>query len=440
MSQLAEEKIKVEIPKEFRELFNPYWRIFAVYGGRGGLKSHTIARALLLRGRESQKRILCTREIQRTIGDSVHKLLKDIINLYEFTDYVVTDKSIRNTVTSTEFLFAGLRHNTTEIKSMEGIDICWVEEAHSITDASLDILTPTIRKEGSQIIFSYNRLTELDPVHVKYVIKEYPKTCVINVNYDVAERLGWLPDVLKLELEADREHPSLFAHKWLGEPISQSENSIVSRDNALLAMQRKIEGDGQIEIGVDVARMGSDRTVFWGRKGLKTIGKKVYQHLRTTEICDQLERFVEKLVIRDENEEQNHYEARLRTIPLKIDDTGVGGGVTDEMMKRGYNVIAINFGAKAKDDNKYPNLISEAWFEFDTNLPGMELPMDTDLLMELTTRQWAQDSKGKRRVESKVDYKKRGYKSPDLADACIICYYTPRSSQVRVFANKPSGF
>ena len=112
-------------------------------------------------------------------------------------------------------------------------------------------------------------------------------------------------------------------------------------------------------------------------------------------------------------------------IEIKIDDTGVGGGVTDEMIKRGYKVVPVNFGGKASDENKYPNWISEAWFHMAEVMSEAELPQSDELLMELSTRLWKQDSKGKRRVESKDDYKKRGFRSPDLADACIICYATP---------------
>ena len=100
----------------------------------------------------------------------MHKLLSDLIHQFEFTDYEILKDSITNTATGTEILFTGIRNNTNEIKSMEGIDICWVEEAQSITEQSLDVLTPTIRKEGSQIIFTFNRFTELDPVYVRYVM------------------------------------------------------------------------------------------------------------------------------------------------------------------------------------------------------------------------------------------------------------------------------
>ena len=403
-------KTPVKIASEFKELFNPEWHYIIFHGGRGSLKSHSVARALLLRGRQSKLRILCTRELQKSIKDSVHKLLSDLINQFEFTDYEILKDSITNTITGTEILFTGIRNNTNEIKSMEGIDICWVEEAQSITEQSLDVLTPTIRKEGSQIIFTFNRFTELDPVYVRYVMKNPPKTYVAHINYDVAIKNGWMPDVLKLEMEDDKQYPELFAHKWLGEPISQAEKAIINRSSVLEAMKREIEGDGQEIVGADIARMGMDRIVFWKRKGLKTTSHKVYSKLRTPETCDMLEQFVDF----------------DKDIEIRVDDTGVGGGVTDEMMKRGYkNIIAINFGGTPSDKDKYPNWISEAWFHFSSIMTQVQLPFDSDLLMELTTRQWAQDNKGKRKVESKDDYKKRGFRSPDLADACIICYSLP---------------
>jgi phage terminase large subunit len=402
-------QVRIKFLEEFEELFNESWRNIVFYGGRGSGKSQHVALALILRGRQKKLRILATREIQKTVADSVHKLLKDIIDKYGFTDYEVTDKTIRNTITGTEFIFSGLRHNVNEIKSMEGIDIAWVEEAQSISEDSLKVLAPTIRKDGSQIIFTFNRLNELDPVYVRYVMNAPAQTFSKKVNFDVLERAGLLPDALKLELEADRLNPNTFAHVWLGEPVSQADTAIVGRDAILKAMQREVNDEGAIEIGADIARMGNDRTVFKKRKGHKLIATKSYTKLRTTEVCDKLEAFAD-------------YD---KTVLIKVDDTGVGGGVTDEMMKRGYNVMAINFGATADDPDKYPNLISEAWFYMANIVDQIQLDMDDGLLMELSSRRWKMDSKGRRGVESKDDYKKRGYRSPDKADATILCFYTP---------------
>lgn len=407
-------KTPIKLAEEFQPLFDPQWRNIVYYGGRGSLKSHSVARALLIRGHAKKLRILCTRELQKSIKDSVHKLLSDLIDEYGLDDYEVLKDSITHKRTGTEFIFLGLRLNVTEIKSLEGIDLCWVEEAQAITEASMEILTPTIRKPGSQIIWTFNRVNELDPVYVKYVMNAPPKTYSCKVGFEIAERENWFPDVLKLEMEGDRANPMLFAHKWLGEPLGQAEMSIIARDAIMEAMRREIDDDGAVEIGVDVARMGNDRTVFWKRKGLKTLDMKVYSKLRTTQICDLLEEFA----------------GNDKTVLLKVDDTGVGGGVTDEMMKREYNVMPINFGGEPVDKDKYGNWISEAWFYMAEIMPTIQLPFDSDLLMELSTRQWKQDTRGRRNVESKTEYKKRGFRSPDLADACIIAYYTPVPAKV----------
>lgn len=211
--------VEILIPVEYKRLFDDDWREAAVYGGRGSLKSHTVARMLLIRGRMAKKRIACFREYQNSIGDSSHQLLHDLINQYKLTDYHVTDKMIVNTVTGTDFLFKGLHHNEQSVKSTEGIDIAWVEEAQTVSENSLEVLTPTVRKPGSQIIYTYNRLKEDDPVHKRLVKEGRPNTLVLNVNYDVALKYGWLPEVLRIEMESDREYrPNLYKHKWLGEP------------------------------------------------------------------------------------------------------------------------------------------------------------------------------------------------------------------------------
>lgn len=401
---------KIQIPIEYKPLFDNWWRNALVEGGRYSLKSHTVARYLLIRARQKKTRVFAGREFQNSIADSSHQLLADLIEQYELNEFKVTRDSIVNSVTGSDFIFKGIRHNAQSIKSIEGIDIAWIEEAHAITKESIDILTPTVRKPHSQIIWTMNRTLELDPIYQMLAIEKRADTLHLQINYDVADKYGWIPDVIKAEIEHDKEfNPEVYQHKWLGQPIAQTEQAILNRNSVMNAMQRETEGDGAIEVGVDVARMGSDRSVFWKRKGLKTIGTQTYTKLRLNELADKLEVFV-------------NFD---KEILIKIDDTGVGGGLTDIMMEREYNILAINFGGEPADKNKYPNWISEAWFYMQTIMDEAELPMDSDLLMELTTRQWKQDSKGKRAVEGKADYKKRGYRSPDLADACIIAYYTP---------------
>lgn len=210
------------IPEEFKPLFGTGWHEAAIWGGRYSLKSHTIARFLLIRAREKKTRVACFREFQNSIAESSHQLLSDLIKQYELTDFKVTDNAIVNEITGSDFLFKGLYHNEQSIKSIEGIDIAWVEEAQTVSRESLEVLTPTVRKPGSQIIYTYNRLLESDPVHQRLVLEGRPNTIKINVNYDIAQKHGWLPDEILAEIEDDRDkRPALYKHKWLGEPMTQ---------------------------------------------------------------------------------------------------------------------------------------------------------------------------------------------------------------------------
>lgn len=217
----------MEIPTELERLLDRDWREAAIYGGRNSLKSHTVARVLLIRARTEKTRVLCCREMQNSIADSSHQLLSDLIAKYKLTDFKITKNSIVNTINGSDFLFKGLYLNEQSVKSTEGIDIAWVEEAQSVTEKSIETLTPTVRKKGSQIIYTYNRLEEEDAVHKRLVIEGRPNTLVINVNYDVALKYGWMEDVLRIEMEDDKERrPDLFKHKWLGEPLELLESRV----------------------------------------------------------------------------------------------------------------------------------------------------------------------------------------------------------------------
>lgn len=209
----------IEIPVEYKRLFDTDWREAAVYGGRFSLKSHSVARMLLIKARMAKRRIACFRELQNSIADSSHQLLKDLIEQYKLTDYEVTDNAIVNKMNGSDFLFKGLHHNEQSIKSIEGIDIAWVEEAQTVSESSIEILTPTVRKPGSQIIYTYNRLADEDPVHTRLVIQGRPNTIVIYTTYELALKYGYIPEIVINEIEDDRiRRPNLYKHKWLGEP------------------------------------------------------------------------------------------------------------------------------------------------------------------------------------------------------------------------------
>lgn len=211
----------IQIPREYQPLFKNDWREAAIYGGRYSLKSHTVARYLLIMAMMEKTRVACFREFQNSIAESSHQLLSDLINNYGLVDFEITDKSIVNRRNGSDFIFKGLHHNEQSIKSIEGIDIAWVEEAQTISKESLEVLTPTVRKPNSKIIYTYNRFLEDDPVHTRLVIEGRPKTLIIHANYDIAVKYGMMPESIRAEIEDDKEkRPTLYQHKWLGEPNS----------------------------------------------------------------------------------------------------------------------------------------------------------------------------------------------------------------------------
>ena len=156
---------QIDIPDAFIELVQPSrpWRHYCYHGGRSSAKSTTVGSVLDAFGTNAKKRILCCREVQNSIAESVHKLLADQIIKYKLPGWEITRETIRNR-NGSEFIFKGLRGNAQSIKSLEGIDICWVEEAQTVSTESIDILIPTIRKQGSFFIWTFNRLAENDPV------------------------------------------------------------------------------------------------------------------------------------------------------------------------------------------------------------------------------------------------------------------------------------
>jgi phage terminase large subunit len=202
----------VQLPAYATELWKPH-RYKVLYGGRGGARSWTVARSLLLMASQKPLRILCAREIQSSIKDSVHQLLRDQIDIMQLTGYIVTDREIRH-ANGSLFIFAGLRFNATRIKSLEGIDICWVEEAERISKESWNILIPTIRKVGSEIWVTFNPDQESDATYHRLIIHTPKDTFKQKVS---SWDNPWLPDVLKEERDyAYATDPDAADHVWGG--------------------------------------------------------------------------------------------------------------------------------------------------------------------------------------------------------------------------------
>ena len=192
-------------------------RYYVAYGGRDSAKSWSFARALLLQSMADPLRILCAREIMRTIADSVHYLLsRQIEQLNAGAYFTVHDAYIENT-TGANFAFAGLRQqDATKIKSFEGCDIVWVEEAHSVTKRSWEILIPTIRAERSEIWASFNPELDTDDTYQRFVVKKPENAWVQKVTW---RDNPWYSKVLDQErLRLKHDDPIEYDNVWEGNP------------------------------------------------------------------------------------------------------------------------------------------------------------------------------------------------------------------------------
>jgi len=253
----------VQFPAKLAFLFEPQ-RYKVCYGGRGGAKSWGIARALLILGAKSQLRILCAREFQTSIKDSVHKLLCDQIDSMGLTGfYEITDKSIRGK-NGTEFFFVGLRNNVTNVKSIEGVDICWVEEAQTVSKTSWNVLIPTIRKEQSEIWVSFNPELETDETFQRFVVGP-PENCkVVKINWSDNP---WFPETLRLEKDALRDRDiEAYNTVWEGLCRQTVDGAIFAREMQMAELEQRIT-----RVGYDATKpvhavfdLGwSDATAIW---------------------------------------------------------------------------------------------------------------------------------------------------------------------------------
>ena len=221
--------MKLQIPRYALALLNLARRYKILAGGRGSGKSYAIADCLLLLGSKQKIRVLCAREFQNSITESVHYLLRQEIDRLGLNHlYSITNQSIVGT-NGTEFIFKGIRSNIDSIKSMAGITHVWIEEAHSISQFSWDVLIPTIREPGSEIWCSFNPDKDTDPVYTMFFtkdgyIKERDDAYVEIVNW---MNNPWFPDVLKAEKDhLYRVNPDLADHVWGGNCRSHSDAQI----------------------------------------------------------------------------------------------------------------------------------------------------------------------------------------------------------------------
>lgn len=228
------ETVDIDIPAPYLFLLSPA-REKSLRGGRGSGKSWQVARALVGRAVAEPIRVLCGREIQNSLADSVHKLLVDQIKLLGFKDYFKVSEDSLTSRAGAEFMFKGLKHNIDNIKGLEGVDVAWLEEAEKISQRTWDKLEPSIRKRGSEIWSTWNPDLETDATYLRYVKNPAP--------YMVVREVSWRdnPYFFQTELVEQmkfmrRNNPERYNHIWEGKCRTYSEAQILKGRYRIEAM------------------------------------------------------------------------------------------------------------------------------------------------------------------------------------------------------------
>ena len=366
MSTIQEAKAKARFPAKLKCLFVPEKARYRVlYGGRGGSKSWNIARALLLKGCEQKIRVLCAREYQTSIKDSVHKLLCDQIFALELeAHYEITERSLRGT-NGTEFIFVGVKNNTNNVKSIEGIDICWVEEAQSVTPNSWNVLVPTIRKADSEIWISFNPELPTDETWKRFVINPPENAVVQKINWSDNP---YFPEVLDLERRAlQGRDTEAYNNVWEGIPRQTVNGAIFAKEVTMAELEGRIcnvpyDASKPVHAIFDLG--WADQTAVWL---LQFVGQET-----------RLIRYFE-----DSQQTISHYMAKLQSFGYMYDtiwlphdakakSLGTGKSIEEIVRATGMKVQILDRVPVADSINAARTIFSKCYFDRQNTEEGLQ--------------------------------------------------------------------
>lgn len=384
-----------------------------------------------------QTRFLCVRRYQNKIKESVYTLIKDQISRFDMPDFNTMAATIEH-ANGSEFVFYGIERNTDEIKSFEGADILWIEEAHNLTKEQWQILKPTIRKQGSEIWISFNPKLITDFVYQRFIVNPPADTRVRLINY---LENPFLSDTAKNDIEdLKAEDYEEYEHIYLGVPRTDDDMAVIKRSWMEASVDSHIKLDmplgGARTVGYDVADSGEDKNAVAIFNGA---------------ICEGLDEWKapEDELIQSAKRAWAHVQGGR----MLYDSIGVGAhtGSTlkDQGIRTGYykfNAAAAlvkpdaEYAPKIRNKEKFENLKAQAWQDvadrlrntFNAVNKGMSYPaselisLSSDLphleriKTELTTPRKRFSKRGLDMIETKAELSKRGIASPNLADAFIM--------------------
>lgn len=415
-------KVRPQTPEVFAPLWERRARYKGAHGGRGSAKSNDRAQAVVISMLQRPGcRVVCVREVQNSIRDSVRQLIVDWIDRLGVRPlFNVLETEIRGPNGSL-CIFRGMNdQNNDTIKSLEGYHIAWWEEAQTASERSLELLRPTLRAEGSELWFTWNPRFKTDPVD-RFLRQNPPDNAiVVEANYDDNP---WFPP----ELEAERAHDERtldedkYRHIWLGGYEKASDNQFIPAGLVEAAQAAEVEAThyDEVVLGVDVARFGDDESVIAVRRGRDARSEPWVSlgSMDTMETAAAIAFHID----------------RIGPDAVFVDETGVGAGVVDRLRQLGKQIIPVNFGSKPGGftKTKTANKRAEMWQRMKEWLAQgqVAIPDDPQLEVQLTGVEYRHDQNNAILLEKKEDMKKRGLKSPDRADALALTFAYPVSKQ-----------
>lgn len=430
---------------------NPYFkpiirkaRYKVLYGGRGSGKSYFLAELAVEVSRRICTVILCAREFQGSLDDSVYQLLIETIERLGYADeFDILKSTITHKGTGAKFVFYGIKNNVTKIKSIQGVGVCWVEEAEAVTKNSWDVLIPSIRGDkNAEIWVSFNPKNILDDTYQRFIVHPPKDSIVLKANYDINPHFADTP-LLADMLECKERDEDLYRHIWLGEPVADSELAIIKPSwiEAAIDAHEKLgfSAAGRRILGFDVADEGDDANATILRHGSVVTDMQQWRGQDVIYSADKV-----YLYAQEQNIDRIVY-----------DNIGVGAGVKAQFRRKNGKVQTLGFnagGAVYKPDAKYTddkknrdmfaNIKAQAWWmvrdrfyktwravHYGDSYPEDQLISLSSslheleyLTAELSRPQVDYDQNGRVKAESKKDMKKRGIPSPNRADALVMAF------------------
>ena len=420
-----------------------------LYGGRASSKSWDAAGFAVFLASTHRVKILCARQFQNKIEESVYTLIVAQIERFGLRDqFRILDNKIIHKRTRSEFLFYGLWRHISEIKSLEGVDICWIEEAHNLTQVQWEILNPTLRKEGSQFWIIFNPMLSTDFVWRRFVAKPPAGTIVRKINY--LENPFLSRTMLDLIADAKSEDEDDYEHIYLGVPRDDDDDAVIKRSWLMAAVDAHkalgIEPTGSSRLGFDVADQGVDLCALVHARGSLVTWSDLWK-AKEDELL--------KSCTRAWNA------AKDRDAQIIYDSIGVGAMAgakfnelnsarhdTPQIMHRKFNAGGAVYrpesiySLQTKNKDMFANIKAQAWWlvadrlkntfnavknghkfsDDDMIFIDSNTPMLDKLIDELATPKRDTDNAGRVKVESKKDLDKREVPSPNLADAFVMAF------------------